>query len=467
MNIYHNLGLIGFLVNSLKDTTFDKTDHAEFLGYLADQGIGEVSRENLGHKLGTTVGAIVREFSYYDPAEMQVNEALNDYLLEVAKMVEAKTYLPLRDVGLGITGHGNKPGEKTFTNGVEGLLALVNRILDPYEALDGDELPEQEDARYEADARQLDYLDRVLSLVDVFVSAHLGMVAGIEEYAPANYNTIHPLETFELYTGTECSADTLCKCGCAVEGSLTQLKGMSDLLEGNTSTPDYHYLEGVVNANGQILQDVSGTEGAVFDAVKNLGKVAYAAAIETWKNVQELFETTDEDADKDITNVADDNKKAIQSMKDKNVGINDKAKAGIVAMAAKADPSGAMGKVVANLDSPSSAPGVIDGLLGLLGTNSLLTKGLSDVRKSAQDALDALKKSTDSVSGDDDNKEAAAAAKAALQEKITAAREAVSAAKKAAQDHNKVLKAIRKAIRGISPHIFVTKESTKDKDNDE
>lgn len=466
MNIYHNLGLIGFLINSLKDTTFDKVDNAELLQYLEAQGIGVVTGENLGHKLGTNVGAIEREFSYYDPVELKVNEPLNQYLIELSGMVDNKVYLPLRDVALAITGLGNKPGDVSNTNGVEDLLALVGRILDPYIALDGDELPEQEDARYEADARQLDYLDRVLGLLDVFVTSRLGMVAGIEEYAPLDYNAVHPIENFDIYAGTECSADALCKCGCAVDASLVQLKGMSDLLEGNTSTPDYFYLEGVTNANGQLLQDVSGTEGAVFDAVKNLGKAAYTAAMETWKNVQAMFESTDDDADKDIANVADDNKKAIQSMKDKGVAINDKAKAGLTAMAAKADPSGMMGKVVAGLESPSSAPGVIDGLLGLLGTNSQLTKGLTDTRKAAQDALDALKKSTDSISGDDDNKEAAAAAKSALQEKIAAARETVGAAKKAAQDHNKVLKAIRKAIRGISPHIFVTKEPAKAKDDD-
>lgn len=125
-----------------------------------------------------------------------------------------------------------------------------------------------------------------------------------------------------------------------------------------------------------------------------------------------------------------------------------------------------MGKVVANLTGPSSAGGVIDGLLGLLGTNSAVSKELNDKKKAAETALSDLKKATDDISGDDSNKEAAATAKAALNEKIAGAREAVSDAKKEAQDHNKITKGIRKAIKGITPHIFITKNDDDDDNKD-
>lgn len=465
MNAYQKLGLLGMLANSLGKTTFSEEDNPRFLQYLTMQGIGEVTRENLSTQLNHVVQVIVRHFDYYDSSEMGTNKALNDFLGELVGRIENGDYTPSRDVSMMITSLGNKPGSANNQDGVEALIALAKRVLDPYEALDGDELPEQPDEVYQADSRRLEYLDRILSLVDVFVTARFGMLAGIEEYAPLDYNEVHPIESFDI-AGIECAADDSCKCGCAMDHSLKMLQGIEDQLGDKTDTPDYYYFEGVTRANGLGMDNISGSEGPVFDAVKNLGKVAYKAAMETWDNVKALFDESEEDADDSVTNVADDNKKAIQSMDAADAKINDNAKTGIIAMAAKVDPSGNMGKIVARLEGPSSAGGVIDGLLGLLGTNSALTKEFDGEKKTAEDALAELKKTSESVSGDDSNKDAAAAAKASMQEKISKAKEAVAAVKKKAQDHNKVTKGIRKAIRGITPHIFISVEPKKAKEDD-
>lgn len=464
MSPYQKLGLIGMLINGLDKVQFSAEENSRFLQYLTMQGIGEVTRVNLVEQLNNTVDTIARHFDYYDSSEMGANKALNDYLCELVGRIENGDYTPPRDVSMIITSLGNKPGSANNQDGVEALIALARRELDPYEALDGDEVPDQPDEAYQVDGHRLEYIDRILSLVDVFVTARFGMLAGIEEYAPLDYNAVHPIETFDV-GGFECAANETCKCGCSLDHSLTMLQGMADQLGDKTDTPDYYYFEGVTRANGLAMDNVSGSEGPVFDAVKNLGKVAYKAAMETWKNVQALFDESEEDADDSVTNVADDNKKAIQSMDSADAKINDNAKAGIIAMAAKVDPSGNMGKVVARLEGPSSAGGVIDGLLGLLGTNSVLAKEIDGEKKTAEDALADLKKTSESVSGDDSNKDAAAAAKSAMQDKISKAKEAVDAVKKKAQDHNKVTKGIRKAIRGITPHIFISVDK-KAKDDD-
>lgn len=464
MSPYQKLGLLGMLVNSLDKTTFTEEDNGRFLHYLRMHGIGTIDRETLSTEMNHTIGIIGRHFDYYDSAEMGTNKALNDFLCELVGRIDNGDYTPPRDVSMIIISLGNKPGSANNQDGVENLIAMAKRVLDPYEALDGDELPEQIDEIYQADARRLEYIDRILSLVDVFVTARFGMLAGIEEYAPLDYNAVHPLETFDV-GGFECAANEGCKCGCATDHSLTMLQGMSDYLAEQTTTPDYLYFEGVTRANGLEMDNISGSEGPVFDAVKNLGKVAYKAAMETWENVKSLFDESEEDADDSVTNVADDNKKAIQSMDSTDAKINDAAQAGITAMAKKVDPSGAMSTIVARLEGPSSAGGVIDGLLGLLGTNSTLTKEIDAEKKTAEDALADLKKASESVSGDDSNKDAAAAAKAGMQDKISKAKEAVAAVKKKAQDHNKVTKGIRKAIRGITPHIFIS-VGKKAKDDD-
>lgn len=465
MSPYQKLGLIGMLINGLDKTTFSPEDNRHFLQYLTTQGIGEVTRDNLLLQLNGNVDIIARHFDYYDSSEMATNKPLCDYLIELSNDIGNGNYPVPRDVSMIITSLGNKPGPSNNQDGVEILIAMAKRALDKYEDLDGDELPDQSDEVYQADARRLEYLDRILSLVDVFVTARFGMLAGIEEYAPLDYNEVHPIESFDI-AGIECGGNESCKCGCSLDHSLTMLQGIADQLGDKTDTPDYYYYEGITRANGLGMDNISGSEGPVFDAVKNLGKVAYKAAMETWKNVQALFDESEEEADDTVTNVADDHKKAIQSMDSADAKINDNAKTGIIAMAQKVDPSGAMGKIVARLSGPSSAGGVIDGLLGLLGTNSALTKDIDGEKKAAEDALADLKKTSESVSGDDTNKDAAAAAKASMQDKISKAKEAVAAVKKKAQGHNKATKGIRKAIRGITPHIFISVGPKKEKDDD-
>jgi hypothetical protein len=465
MSPFQKLGLIGMLINGLDKVKFSQEENSRFLQYLVSEGIGEVTRENLVLQLNGNISIIGRQFDYYDSSEMTTNKALCEYLGALANDIGNGNHPPARDVAMIITAQGNKPGSSNNQEGVETLLAMARGILDKYEDLDGDELPEQPDEAYQVDARTLEYIDRVLSLVDVFTTARFGMLAGIEEYAPLDYNAVHPIETFDI-AGVECGGDEACKCGCVMDHSLTMLQGIEDYLGDKTSTPDYYYFEGVTRANGLGMDNISGSEGPVFDAVKNLGKVAYKAAMETWDNVKALFDESEEDADDNVTNVADDNKKAIQSMDSADAKINDNAKSGIIAMAEKVDPSGNMGKIVARLEGPSSAGGVIDGLLGLLGTNSALTKEIDGEKKAAEDALADLKKTSESVSGDDSNKDAAAAAKASMQDKISKAKEAVAAVKKKAQDHNKATKGIRKAIRGITPHIFISVAPKKAKEDD-
>jgi len=456
MNIYQKLGLLGLLINSLGKTSFCKDDNAHLLKYFEDLGIPAIDRETLVRQLNETVNIIGDHFEYFDGGEMATNEPLSKYLSSLSAEIAKGVFPSRREVSLAIIRYGNLQGTADNRNGADELIAQARRVLDPYEALDGDEVPDHSDERYKADSALLEYLDSVLTLVDVFSTARFGMLAGIEEFAPLDYNEVNPLD-FDV-AGIECGGTDACKCGCTADHSLKMLQGIEDYLGGKENTPDFFYFEGVTRANGMVVENISGSEGPVFDAVKNLGKVAYKAAQETWENVLKLFESDEDEQDTNITNDADDNKKAIQSMKDKAAAINDKAKAGITAMASKLDPSGAMSKIVARLEGPGSAGGVIDGLLGLLGTNSELTKSIDTEKKAAETALADLKKSAESVSGDDSNKDGAAAAKALINEKISKAKETVASVKKKAQGHSKVTKGIRRAIRGITPHIFVSKE---------
>lgn len=464
MSAAYRLGLVGALINTLDRTTLTTEETPQLLQYLENVGIGEVTKENLQRQLWGALSTIEREFDYYDSSELKVNELLNQYFVDLWNTVNNGIYPPVRDVSMTVCALGNKGGDFAEDEGVECFIKAGQDIIKRYEdRLEFDELPDQSTEVYLADSRKLEYFLKVLSVIDVFVTSRFGAMAGVEEYAPVDYNYLHPidLEMTDWVGGLECNQQEDCQCGCTVDHSLKLLEGMEDYLEGNLQTEPAIYFEGVARANGIRLDLLEGNEGPVWDAVKNLANEAWKAITAAWEAVKDWFSDPEEEKKKNEATVekADDNKKAIQSMEDKSATINDAAAAGIKALAEKTDPTGGMSKIVLRLTGPASAPGVIDGLLGELEKHSSGGAELQEEKKAAETALADLKKAT-SVSGDDDNKEAAATAKAGVKEKIKAARESVKKVKQTISEHNKITKGIRKAIEGITPHIFVTPDKT-------
>lgn len=470
MNHYHRFGLVGVLLNSLGKTPPTPEQNPVLTDYLNKHGIGPVTQDNLILQLQGSVNILEREFDYYDSSELKVNEVLDQYLTDLFNTVQNGSFPSIRDVAMNVCALGNKGGAHAEEDGVECFIDGARAILNRYdEVLEFETLPEQSDEVYSADARKLEYYANVLSIIDVFATSRLGMLGGLEEYAPMDYNYLNPVIVTDWnIAGAECSQTEDCQCGCTVEHALTLLQGMEDYLEGNTDTPSAIYFNGVARANGLYLDRIEGNEGRVYDAIKELASAAYEAAMSSWKTVQEWFSSDSAEKEKNDATVekADDNKKLLQTMQNKGVQINDAARKGIQELAQKIDPSGKIKEVVGRLTSPGSASGVIDGLLGKLNEYSSKGTALQDVKKKAEETLADLKKAT-TISGNDDNKEAADAAKAGVKEKIKNARAAVSGAKKAVTEHNKITAGIRKAIEGITPHIFVTEGVTSKKDEGE
>ena len=459
MNLSHRLGLLGMVINGVKKSVLSPEETPELLNYLASVGISDLSPENLRQQLDLNVAALEHEFDYYDGSELKVNEVLNQFLLDLGKLTDNADYRPIRDVSILICALGNKGGDFSEDDGVESLIEMAKGILEKYLTLGEGELPDQSDEVYRADSRRLEYLERVLGLVDVFVTSHAGMRAGLEEYAPVDYNYLNPVEVTDWVSGVECSQQEDCSCGCVMDHPLRLLQGIEDYLEGYMDTPDALYFEGVARANNIRLELMTGNEGPVFDSIKAMAKKAYEAVMEAWKTVSEWFSASEDDKNTETVDKADDNKKAIQGMQDKGVAINDAAKRGIQALAEKIDPSGNIKAIVLRLTGPSSAPGVIDSLLGELNKHGVTGKELQEEKKKAEEALAELKKASESTNGNDENKEAVATVRTDVNEKVKNAREAVGNAKKTIRSHNAITKGIRKAIEGITPHIFVTSDA--------
>lgn len=457
MNAAYRLGLLGMILGEVGKDVLSEEKTPELVNYLEKHGVSQLTEEHIMGQIVNTLNVIGREFDYYDASELKVNTVLDRYLKETLDSIENGIYQFPRDISMLICSLGNKGGAFTETEGVGELIStgkgLVNYLLEQDEG----SLRNTPAEVYSATARKLEYIDKILSLVDIFVTSRQGLLAGLEEYAPMDYTYLHPIEVNHWgVPGLECAGGESCECGCVLDHPLHVLQGLEDYLDGIQST-DRDYFMTVAEMNGVKLRSIEGSEGQVFDSIKAVARNAYQAALSGWEQLKAWYESSEkEKADNDaVAKTGEDNKKAVQTMPTKNVTINDKAREGIKTLAEKVDVSGAMSQVVNRLRTPTDVGGVIDGLLGLLKKEEVNGEKLRADKKAVDTTLAELRKASQQTSGNDEDKEAVSAAKAAVQETVKAAKEAVAEAKKKIGEHDKLVKGLRKAIKGITPHIFI------------
>lgn len=459
MNMFARLGLVGMLLHEQTRNKISWDVNPELMNYLEVLGVQAITQHNLIKEIQIITAAIAREFDYFDASEMKVNEVLDQYLRDYAGTIKDGYVSTRRDTAMIICSLGNKGGAFEEDEGVEELLKISSYIIGELEQIEEGKVPDFSPDIYVAWANKLEKVHTVLSLLDVFLTSRLGMVMGVEEFAPLDYNYLNPVDPPDFVSGLECSSLEDCQCGCAFDHPLRILSGMEDFLNGVESDNSL-YFQSVAKTNNIRLQAVAGQEGPVYEAIRELGTKAYEAVMAAWDSVRKWFSNTEDEAnDTELKKTVENNKKAIQSMDSTNAVINQAAKNGITNLAERTDPTGGMSKIVAKLTTPASASLVLDGLLGHLATWKSSGGPLFDAKKAAEENLAALKKAASGANGNDDNKDAAKEAKALVQEKIKAARESVAAAKKLVSSHNKITSGIKKAINGITPHIFVVDKS--------
>jgi len=415
------------------------------------------------------IAALERRFDYYDESEMRVNTALDEYLnSEVMRLLWAeKPVLPEpRSIALTICALGNRGGDHDHGNGIGEIYDFAKTQL---ERISGYAVRPStiHFLSLEREIDQLEFAERVLGIVDVFVTSRAGMVAGLEEFPPVDVSELAPIPEPD-FTEVVCVGTTECPCGCVLEHGELLLEGMEDLLS-DTDSYARNYLLGVASSQNVRLSAVAGNEGAILDGLKSMGETAYNTIMESLKAIMNVIDPKDsEESAKTIRETAENNKKALQAMPDKGTArINDAAKTGIQKLAVNTYPNGEMTTCISSISTADKAGGVIDKLLGLLQKEVSSGGALRDKEKETKTALDELKKaSSDAASADEKNKDVVAAAKQKVNEKIAKARESLKGAKGEVKGHNKRIAGIRKAVSGISPKIFIS-EQKKDEEKTE
>lgn len=210
----------------------------------------------------------------------------------------------------------------------------------------------------------------------------------------------------------------------------------------------------------EVEDDVSGLEGAVFDAIKEMGTKALQSikdsfdALSKYLSPQDLSDFSDK-----AKSIGDKNKKALNAMEDKALVINSSAREGIVKLAEDSDPSGKMKNIVSTLRVASDGPRVIDALISevnsITSNNKNIEDSIKEVKKNISDLETSTRKSTE---GDESNKDVVTANREEVKESIAEAKEGLKKFREEIGVAKKSLAAYIKAISGIYPKIFVKVE---------
>lgn len=467
MSLHIELEMLGLLL--IGKSTVDPEVNPLLFNMMVQVGIpADVLQDTdrLRQRYISTIMAIEDDVAYYDAMELQTNESLDLYLKDLANSIAITQGERSRQVAINISCLGNKGGEFGHTDGVDRLREVAQeQITKLYGLHDHPNDDPMEAMTFQMVVHNLHQALKALELVDVFVMSRLGAVSGVPEFPDAALTDIDeiPEPDFELRKDG-CAGDEQCACGCQLAHPILIVEGLEDFLL-DRETPARAYVEGVARANSIRLDRVAGQEGAVFDAIKEVGRKAWEAAVESLKAVKTMFE--EGDSEEQLSNAEDtatNNKKALQGMKDGvPARINDSARKGISDLAEQIDPSGKLKNVVASLNTPTDGARVLDALLGFMRKGAIEGAGVEGKVKDAQAAIDELKKASDSAGqGDEENKDVVAANKAKVQEKVAEAKEAMKKLKEELKQHNKWMSGLKKAIAGISPKIFIEDTSKSD-----
>lgn len=454
MSCYLSLELIGLVASQQLEDRPTREQNPMLYNALERLDMKDILTEGadrLHERFEFIVQHLHDKMDYFKSLEMKCNDALNIYLSELLSDFHNGIRQPTKLISISVCGFGNKAGEQNKDDAILAWINQGNKLIDDLNRFG---FVDKDFNIYSFTISSLMYIEDILEILDVFTSCYRGMILGAEEYAPVDENFLNPIDPPDFVTGN-CSGDADCQCGCQLDHPILIIEGMEDIFNGK-KTQAANYTIGVCAARSNEFVLVAGNEGEVFDAIKDLGKKALDAIMDTFSAIKDSFDPSDEKEFADqVTEIADNNKKALQNIKNKGLTINSAAKDGIETLAKNTDETGEMSKVVAKLTTVSTAAGVIDSLLGLLQKEVDSSSAVSKSFKDTQAAIDELKKaSSQTPKGSEDNKEAVSLAKEGVNLKIKEAKDSLRELRKELKTYKAKMNGIKKAISGISPHIF-------------
>ena len=472
MNQYLSLELMGLVLCQPLDQRPTQEQNPMLYKVLDSLDMRDLlteGKERLLERYQSSVQHLKDRINYFRSLEMKGTEPLNVYLSELYADYHNGSRDATKTISIAVCGFGNKPGPQDKDDAIVTWINEADKLVDRLANLEelkvtGSQGVVGDMGYYSFTISSLIYIEKILEILDVFTTCYRGMILGAEEYAPVDENYLRPIDPPDFVTGT-CSGDSDCQCGCQLDHPVLMLEGLEDLL-GGRHTYASRYMVGVASAHSDGFVLVTGNEGEVFDKIKDLGKKALDAIMDSFEAIKDKFNPEDENEFADnVAEIAENNKKALQNIKNKGLKINDAAKEGIVQLAKSTDETGEMSKAVSNLSTVDTASGVIDVLLGLLQKEVSSSSAISKAMKDTQKSIDNLKKvANQQPKGSEDNKEDVSLAREGSKLKIKEAKDSLKELRKELGTYRAKMSGIKKAISGISPHIFPDPDKEKKSD---
>lgn len=384
------------------------------------------------------------------------NKGMSNYISRL--LDDHKVNDPIK-IASAICALGNADLTYDVTQGIEKLRAHIEDTCRIYCEAAGTEEGEYQKLNKFADNMVL-YLN-IAQVVCTFMIAKYGSEVGVGEHfgqnvadTPTDLGKVdddHSNQFVEELAGTESHA--------LFEHYDLILSGLEAFAVNGWTDPKeqtyaQRYAVGAMIANDIIPQTVHGLEGATWDKIKAGFVKAFKIVRDGLVTMKEnYFDKSLEEMADDLKKSADENKKALAAVTQKDAVLTESAKAGIGRLA-EATGNDEIKSIVGSLTNVASAPGVIDKLMTIFtkvyNGSQEIQKQFNDVDKNLKD----LESKTNSNSPADDDKEAISVAKQAITEKSKEVREQFDELKKKLAEQRKQVGAISKAIKGIVPGIF-------------
>lgn len=447
MSKYFDLN-IGLVLLKMSDGDLEAVvKKPRLLGLLNNRSVFSVDRNVLTNKVNTLVDDLTRQVNAFNQEDFEVNSSTDEYLMELADFLGSDADISLVEVAQTICSVGNRGGLKKDS---EGFIRIKNVCLRKLEECTDQVTPRDTIAVIKTISNCIE----LLKSVRVFVLSQTGALAGVDEFPPSSLvdlpESSDPDFLIDYVEGVELLQ---------LDHSIRVLSGMEGL-SLNLDNTDVDYFKTVSRLNKVNLDSVIGNENKVLDAIKDSGVKLYESLLKSLDSVKKTFSPKSiKEQGERIAKKGEENKKALQAVKETGAVVNDKAKEGLSKLAEESDPKGAMSKVVSGLRTPGDGARVIDGLLGMVNkivsSNSEVDKRFTE----AKTALEGLRKSTtEATKGDGESPEVVTANKTAVQESIKAAKEKLKEVKEEVTIVKKSMSGLEKAITGINPKIFIKTE---------
>jgi len=390
------------------------------------------------------------------------NKGISNYIINLLDKERVEDGVKLASI---ICALGNANTDYTVTEGIEKLIESTKGLEIAYHKAVDDE---EEYDRLNTLANCLVQQVTLTQIICTYMIAKYGSESGISEHfcqhvetTPTDLSTKEEdhSEVFEEEVAGNEHISLLNHYGMLLDG-LEEFAKADGYVPINQQSFNQRYTMGVMISHNIIPTYYQGMEGAMWDKVKTAMQKVFKVVRDGLTAMKEnYFDKSLEAIADDLKKAADENKKALNAVPQKDAQLTETAKKGITNLAAKTNVPD-ISSAVSGLSTVATASGVIDKLMIVFNKVYGEASQLQTEFNAVDANLKTLEGGVNSGTPDDDDKEALAVKKEAMNEKTKEVKAQFDELKKKLSDQRAQVSAIAKAIKGIKPGIFYAEKES-------